>query len=189
MADPGRAASMSPPWTGPIFFIFTKKDSTGGWHTHPPCGQPLPEWEILDPGLHLRWWFAPFQLWFNSICQYAWWKVSWRLGVHGTSAGLGWCSGIVTVWGAIYLGLMPDPSNQRWLWGTLHPSDKTAQAMMDAPWLWNLWAESSEVRNRGYWWQHNIDLSPMKILKKSFITNSFSFYFTDVNFCTDQSEQ
>ena len=37
---------------------------------------------------------------------------------------------------------------------TFSASDKRAQATIDPPWLWNSWAESSEVRNRGYQWPH-----------------------------------
>ena len=48
------------------------------------------------------------------------------------------------------IGTMTMPGIQSWLWGSLHTSENRAQMMMDPPWLWNPWAESTKVQNRDY---------------------------------------
>ena len=72
-------------------------------------------------------------------------------------------------------GSMPSLSNQRWLWWSLHTSQKRVPATINPPWLWNSWAESSQVQNRGYQWSNKKDLGPTKTLKK-LLKNKVSVY-------------
>ena len=80
------------------------------------------------------------------------------LGSHSSSSlTVPWCT----------IGSGPGLEIQSWLWGSLHASESRLWAMMDPPWLWNPWAESTEVRNREHQWlRRNGDLSPQNLKKK-----------------------
>ena len=61
---------------------------------------------------------------------------------------------------------------QSGLWGSLCSSKSRAWAMMDPLWLWNPWAESTEVWNREQQWLHKMVTCERKnFLKKTNFTN------------------
>ena len=73
----------------------------------------------------------------------------------------------------VKLGPGPGFEIQRWLWGSLRPSKSRAQVKMDPSWLWNLWAEWTEVWNKGYQWPHKmVTYNPKKNFKKLDMSSS-----------------
>ena len=85
--------------------------------------------------------FGPRGLGFKScLCQSSW---KWHWAVTPV---------VASPYQAVKLGPSPGLGIQSWLWESLCASKSRVWAMMDPPWLWNPWAESTKVRNREYQW-------------------------------------